>query len=85
MRRNCVVANGLGSKSHSFRDISLLAPRPLFQQGQKLRIIAGPYASLEVIFEMEEGDERATVLLDLLGRQSRVTVDVAQLVPDGAV
>jgi transcriptional antiterminator RfaH len=59
--------------------------RPLFQQGQKLRIIAGPYASLEVIFEMAEGDERATVLLDLLGRQSRVTVDVTQLAPEGTI
>jgi transcriptional antiterminator RfaH len=58
--------------------------RPLFQQGQKLRIVAGPYARLEVIFEMEEGDERATVLLDLLGRQSRVSVDVAKLVPKEA-
>ena len=37
---------------------------------------------LEAIFEMEEGEQRATVLLDLLGRQSRVTVDVAQLVPE---
>ena len=58
--------------------------RPLFQQGQKLHIIAGPYSSLEAIFEMEEGRQRATVLLDLLGRQSRVTVDMEQLVADGA-
>jgi transcriptional antiterminator RfaH len=29
--------------------------RPLFQQGQKLRIVAGPYASFEAVFEMEEG------------------------------
>jgi transcriptional antiterminator RfaH len=59
--------------------------RPLFQKGQKLRIVAGPYASFEAVFEMEEGGERAAVLLDLLGRQSRVTVDVAQLVPDGSI
>lgn len=61
---------------------------PLFgvkPQGQKLCIIAGPYASLKVIFEMEEGDERATVLLDLLGRPSWVTVDVAQWVPEGTM
>jgi transcriptional antiterminator RfaH len=57
--------------------------RPLFQQGQKLRIIAGSYSSLEAIFEMEEGEQRATVLLDLLCRQIRVTVDIAQLVPEG--
>jgi hypothetical protein len=28
---------------------------------------------------MEEGEQRAAVLLDLLGRQSRMIVDVAQL------
>lgn len=54
--------------------------RPLFQQGQKLRIIAGPYASLEAVFEMQEGTDRAMVLLDLLGRQTRLSVDVNQLV-----
>ncbi len=56
--------------------------RPLFRQGEKLRIVAGPFASFEAVFEMDQGDQRATVLLDLLGRQSRVTVDVGQLVPD---
>ncbi len=54
--------------------------RPLFTQGQKLRIIAGPFASLEAVFEMQEGSDRAMVLLDLLGRQTRVAVDVKQLV-----
>jgi transcriptional antiterminator RfaH len=56
--------------------------RPLFTQGQKLRIVAGPYASLEAVFEMEEGADRAMVLLDLLGRQSRVSVDVSQLIAE---
>jgi transcriptional antiterminator RfaH len=56
--------------------------RPLFQQGQKLRVIAGAYSSFSAVFEVEEGHRRAAVLLDLLGRQSRVTVDVGQLVPD---
>lgn len=61
------------------------AHRPLFQRGQKLRIIAGSYSRLEAIFEMEEGEHRATVLLDLLGRQSRVTVDVEQLILEGVL
>lgn len=60
-----------------------LPHRPVFLQGQKVRIIAGPYASLDAIFEMSEGDERATVLLDLLGRQNRIEVAWEQLVPEG--
>ncbi len=56
--------------------------RPTFMRGQRVRIVAGPYASLEAVFEMEEGEDRAAVLLDLLGRQNRVRVDLAQLLPE---
>jgi transcriptional antiterminator RfaH len=49
--------------------------RPVFKQGQKVRIVAGPYASLEAVFDMVDGEERAAVLLDLLGRENRVRVD----------
>jgi transcriptional antiterminator RfaH len=54
--------------------------RPVFQQGQKVRIVTGPYATLEGVFDMAEGEARATVLLDLLGRQSRVRVAAAEIV-----
>jgi transcriptional antiterminator RfaH len=54
--------------------------RAVFQQGQKVRIVAGQFASLEAVFEMVDGADRATVLLDLLGRRSRVRVDLHQLV-----
>jgi hypothetical protein len=32
------------------------------------------------VFNIAEGEERATVLLGLLGRQNRVTVGVAELI-----
>jgi transcriptional antiterminator RfaH len=54
--------------------------RPIYQQGQKVRIVAGPFATLEGVFVMAEGDERASVLLDLLGRQSRVRVAAGGIV-----
>jgi transcriptional antiterminator RfaH len=56
--------------------------RPLFEKEQKLRIVAGPYASLQGVFDLDEGGQRAAVLLDLLGRQSRVVVDINQLISD---
>ena len=56
--------------------------RPTFTQGQKVRIVAGPYVSLEAVFEMSEGEDRAAVLLDLLARQNRVRVDLAELLPE---
>ncbi len=54
--------------------------RPIYQQGQKVRIVAGPIATLEGVFEMSEGAERATVLLDLLGRQTPVKVAAGEIV-----
>lgn len=57
--------------------------RPVFKQGQKVRIVAGPHASLAAVFEMAEGEERAAVLVDLLGRQNRVRVDLDQLLVEG--
>jgi transcriptional antiterminator RfaH len=54
--------------------------RPMYQQGQKVRIVAGSFATLEGVFDMADGAERATVLLDLLGRQSRVRVAVGEIV-----
>ncbi len=54
--------------------------RPIYHQGRKVRIVAGPFATLEGVFDMAEGAERATVLLDLLGRQSRVRVGVGEIV-----
>jgi transcription antitermination factor NusG len=45
-----------------------------------VRIVAGPFATLEGVFDMAEGEFRATVLLDLLGRQSPVRVGVGEFV-----
>jgi transcription antitermination factor NusG len=56
------------------------AARPLFKQGQKVRIVTGDYAALEAAFDLAAGEERATVLLELLGRRSRVRVGVGEIV-----
>jgi transcription antitermination factor NusG len=45
-----------------------------------VRIVAGPFATLEGVFDMAEGGERATVLLELLGRQIKIRVGVNNLV-----
>ena len=58
--------------------------RPAFVKGQRVRIVTGEFAALEGIFEIEEGGDRAAVLLDLLGRQTRVRVDIHSLVMSDA-
>ena len=50
------------------------APLP-FNQGDKVRLIAGPLAGIEAVFDMPRGEDRADVLLELLGKAQRVTVN----------
>ena len=45
-----------------------------FNQGDKVRLIDGPFAGLEAVFDMPRGGDRAQVLLELLGKTQRLTV-----------
>lgn len=47
--------------------------------GDRVRVFEGPLAGLEGVLESDSGEERVLVLMELLGRQSRVEVDSLQL------
>jgi transcriptional antiterminator RfaH len=53
----------------------------LFQSGDRVEIASGPLAGLKGIFLAASGQERAHLLLDLLGRSNRVVVSQHQLLP----
>lgn len=53
-----------------------------FKQGQKVHITGDSFSSIVGVFEMLEGEDRARVLIDLLGRPTTVQVPLAQLVPE---
>jgi transcriptional antiterminator RfaH len=53
-----------------------------FTQGQKVLITGDSYSSITGVFEMQEGEDRARVLVDMLGRSASVVVPLAQVVPD---
>ena len=53
---------------------ALDTPLP-FNQGDKVRLIAGPFAGLEAVFDMPRGEDRAQVFLELLGLVQRLTVN----------
>ena len=55
-------------------DGALDTPLP-FSQGDKVRLIAGPFAGIEAVFDMPRGEDRAQVLLELLGKVQRLTVN----------
>lgn len=53
-----------------------------FKQGQKVHITGDSFSSISGVFEMQEGEDRAQVLIELLGRPTVVRVPLAQLVPE---
>jgi len=54
---------------------------PAWQAGDAVEIATGPFAGLKGIFEKACGSERVMVLLDMLGRQNRITVDTHSVLP----
>lgn len=57
------------------------ARRSPFQPGAKVEFRAGPFAGLAGVFELDAGEDRAFVLLDLLGKINKVKVCRDWLVP----
>jgi transcriptional antiterminator RfaH len=46
-----------------------------FQAGERVTMLEGPFAGLEGVFAREDGVERAILLVELLGKASRVRVN----------
>jgi transcriptional antiterminator RfaH len=58
-----------------------ILPIEEYKPGSRVRIIQGGFAGYEGIFQAATGRDRVTVLLDVLGRQARATVDSASIEP----
>lgn len=52
------------------------APAPTFQPGDKLAILDGPFAGLTAAFSMTRSSDRVMVLINILGGQKAVAVNV---------
>lgn len=50
------------------------SPAPLYRPGDRLRITQGPYAGLSAIFQMDDGESRACVLIELLQKPIPLTL-----------
>lgn len=53
--------------------------QPLFNLGERVSILEGPYAGLSAVFQMHDGDERALVLIELLSRPTPLKQPLANL------
>lgn len=54
-------------------------PTTLFAHGDSVRITEGAFAGLEAIYQMNDAEGRAVVLLDLLSKPVAMTIDAASL------
>ena len=54
-------------------------PITLFAHGDSVRITEGAFAGLEAIYQMNDAEGRAMVLLDLLSKPVAMTIDAASL------
>ena len=63
-----------------------LAPKPLnpFKIGDKVRVVNGPFAGYEAIYECDRGEDRALILLSLMNQFSKVTLSIHHLAAEAA-
>ena len=55
--------------------------RPLFCVGEPIRLVEGPVAGMEGVFNEEDGEQRVIVLLELLGKANKMKVNRDWVVP----
>lgn len=55
--------------------------QPAWRPGDKVQVVEGAFTGLNGVFEKASGTERVIILLDMLGRQNRVTLETHDIVP----
>ncbi len=71
------VVASLKNNADPLTGLHTLRTSELFRRGDPVRIAAGSLSGLEGIFESDNGEHRVTVLLNLLGRETRIQVDAS--------
>jgi len=54
-------------------------PERLFKPGERVRLTQAPFAGIEGIYQMADGERRVMVLIELLAKQVRLQVAAASL------
>lgn len=54
-------------------------PQASFTSGQQVQLLGGPFRDYQAIFHSYSGQERAIILIKLLGQQNQLLVDLQQL------
>ncbi|MGY6214033.1 transcription/translation regulatory transformer protein RfaH [Methylolobus aquaticus] len=83
-REPACIADALIDQLRRYEQTSGARAEPLHQLGDRVRINEGPYAGLSAVYQMDDGDARARVLIELLQRPAQLTVPLASLMRDVA-
>jgi transcriptional antiterminator RfaH len=54
-------------------------PHRLFSEGESLLVVEGPFAGLQAIYQMSNGENRAMVLIELMGKSAQMQIAPAAL------
>jgi transcriptional antiterminator RfaH len=61
------------------KDVLCSQPQRLFAQGERVLIADGPFAGIEAIYQMNDGESRAMVLIELLRKPTKLKISPASL------
>ncbi len=61
------------------QDLSDEETQTLFAEGEKVRVTEGAFAGIEAVFQMEDGESRAMVLIELLHKPTQLKIPVEHL------
>jgi transcriptional antiterminator RfaH len=71
------VVENLRMREDAETGLHRIQGRAPFEPGSNVRVVAGVFEGLEGVFQRESGDERVTLLLGLLGRDTLVQLPAA--------
>jgi transcriptional antiterminator RfaH len=54
-------------------------PQRLFSEGENLLVAEGPFAGLQAVYQMASGENRAMVLIELMGKSAQMQIAPASL------
>jgi transcriptional antiterminator RfaH len=54
-------------------------PERLFEQGERVQLTEGPFAGIEGVYQMADGEHRAMVLIELLGKAASLRIEIKGL------
>ena len=58
---------------------ALAKPERLFNPGERVQLTEGPFAGIEGIYQMADGDRRVMVLIELMSKKVLMPVDIGVL------